>query len=241
MSSYFSSAVSSPSLPTAGLVKAQKLAVTSGPAGGLKSRGRKRKHGEMSKVFNAGQSMPGMSKHISGLQTIKVQSTLQSSAWVTSSSSVPTYVGQYFTFGQFGNASAMEGVFDQYRIDEIEAWIIPSVTYNNNVAADFGRYSTCVDYDDANTPAALTTVPDHQDSLTSSCIAAHYHKWKPQFAIAAFSGAFSSYGTSAGFLDMGSPNVQHFGLKFSATAGTAAVTFDLVYRLTCTLRSVGIA
>jgi hypothetical protein len=198
---------------------------------------------EHSVAYGVMAKCPGISKHVSGLQSIRVQATIQDTDAVNTSTTVPTYLGQYFTLASnVANYAAYTAIFDEYKIDEIEVWINPNPVSTLAASTTRGLYSSAVDYDDANTPATISTVSDKQNQLTTTIDESHYHKWTPKFAVGTYSGTFVSFGSSTGWLDCASPNVQHYGLKlaFSQTAGGVQFV-SLTVRMTISFRGPGIS
>jgi len=208
--------------------------------GGSSRRGKHPK--EISVAYGPGVRVPGIAKHISGLQKITIQASQQDTDAFNTSATVPTYNAQYFTLAQnVPNYASYTSVFDEYKIDFVEVWVTPPGLAP--VASTVrGQYSTAVDYDDSNTPSTIATVSDKQNSLTTTIDSAHYHKWVPRFAVGAYSGTFASYASETGWIDCGSPNVQHYGLKtaFSPTAGGIEY-IQFALRLTVSFRSPGIS
>jgi hypothetical protein len=191
---------------------------------------------------NLGGKVPGMNHRVKGMQSIRVQATLQDPDALNTSTTTPTYFAQYFTLGQIANSAAYTALFDEYKIDEVEVWINPNPVTSLGASTIRGQYSTAVDYDDANTPSSISTVSDKQNSLTSSVDDAHYHRFQPKFAVGAYSGTFVSFASSRGWVDCASPNVQHYGLKMAFSQTAAGVQFvSLVIRYTISFRSPGIS
>jgi hypothetical protein len=211
------------------------------------SVGKSGKHHRHPKEHNVAYGVmskcPAISKHISGLQTIRVQCTQQDPDLLNTSTTVPTYLGQLFTLAaNVPNYAAYTAIFDEYKIDEVEVWITPNPVSSVAASTVRGLWSSAVDYDDANTPASISTVSDKQSNLTTTVDEAHYHKWTPKFAVGTYSGTFVSFGSSTGWLDCASPNVQHYGLKvaFSQTAGGIQFV-SMTSRLTISFRGPGIS
>jgi hypothetical protein len=218
-----------------------------GSASSAMSAGNSGKHHrhpkEHSVAYGLGVRVPGISKHVSGMQTIRVQATQQDSDALNTSTTVPTYLGQYFSLASsVPNYAAYTAIFDEYKIDEVEVWINPNPISTLAASTVRGLWSSAVDYDDANTPTTVSTVSDKQNSLTTVVDESHYHKWTPKFAVGTYSGTFVSFGSSTGWLDCASPNVQHYGLKcaFSQTAGGVQFV-SLTIRLTISFRGPGIS
>jgi hypothetical protein len=130
------------------------------------------------------------------------------------------------------------GLFDQYRIRLIEAWLEPIAAQGTTV---FGPVASAIDLDDANSPGNLASVQAKQDSLTSYGGSSHYHRWVPHCALAAYSGVFTSFANvTAPWIDSASPAVQHFGLKYAALPTPAAVPYRLNVRMHLSFRAPGI-
>jgi len=206
-----------------------------------KSKGKNSK--EINIAYGDQTRVPGISKHISGLQTIRVQATQQDSDAMNTSATVPTYLGQYFSLASnVPNYASYTALFDEYKIDEVEVWINPNPLTTLAASTVRGLYSSAVDYDDANTPSTVATVSDKQNSLTTTVTESHYHKFQPKFAVGTYSGTFVSFGSSTGWIDCGSPNVQHYGLKLAFSATSAGIQFvSFTIRLTVSFRSPGIS
>jgi len=133
-------------------------------------------------------------------------------------------IAQYslsFSLQQFANASGFTAVFDQYRCLQLQAVFLPLVPLANTSGAIV--YSV-IDYDDAN-----NITISQADAYASEMIvqAGTYFErvWTPHVADALYSGsAFSAYGNrTSPWIDSGSPNVQHYGLKIIATSVGSAI------------------
>jgi hypothetical protein len=169
--------------------------------------------------------------------TQSIQVTLEAvfPAYHTTSNTVPTFKGISVALTSF-TSSGYTSLFDDYKFEQIEAWLEPD--YNVGGVINGGPWASVVDLDDANAPAAFDTVTNRQGALVSGVTSGHYHRWKPHMAVAAYSGAFTSYANEpAGWIDCASPSVQHFGLKaaFPVTS-SGAYTYSLTLRAVVTLR-----
>jgi hypothetical protein len=158
----------------------------------------------------------------------------------TTSTIAAVYYGVQFSLNSFVNYTEYTALFDQYRFDEIEAWIEPSTVMSSSVGGT--SYYTAVDLDDGNTPTTSGDVSAKQGALCSDTGTGHYHRWQPHMAVAAYSGAFTSYSNvPAGFIDCASPGVQHYGLKAATSAADGLVrAMDLIVRAKITFRGPGI-
>jgi hypothetical protein len=219
------------------------FSASSAASSGDRHTGRKsKKNGETSIAFGLSTKVPGIARHISGKQMIRVQATLQDPDAYNTSTTVPTYYAQYFTLGQLANATAYTALFDEYMIEEVEVWAYPNAVSTLAASTQRGQWSTAVDYDDANTPSTVSTVSDKQNSLTTSIDECHYHKFKPRFAVGTYSGTFASFASQTGWVDCASPNVQHYGFKSAVSATAGGIQFvSIVVRMTIAFRSPGIS
>lgn len=218
-------------------------AVTAGSYKSSTGNGRRKHRGkETSIAFGSQVRTPGIPRHISGNQMITIQGSQQDTDAFNTSTTVPTYFAQNFTLGSnLNNYAAYTALFDEYKIDMVEAWMTPP-GLASAASTVRGEYSSAVDYDDANTPSTVATVSDKQNSLTTTIDQAHYHKFVPKFAVAAYSGTFASYSSDTGWLDCASPNVQHYGLKAACSPTAGGIEYiQVVYRLTVSFRGPGIS
>jgi len=191
----------------------------------------------VSKAFNlvAERPMPAMT---SLDQSIRVTLGSHTPSFFTTSTSIPTYASAAFILTNFGDYLQYVGLFDQYRFEQIEVWIAPNSVVTNVAIGDF---VSAVDIDDAATPAAFSPVLSKQGALSTSGQSSHYHKWRPHVAIAAYSGAFTSFSNEpALWIYSGSPSFQHFGLKLAAQPSAAAQTYSIEVRAVISFRAPGI-
>jgi len=151
---------------------------------------------------------------------------------------VPVFAARSFTVNQLTNASAYLAVFDKYRIRQVECWMESELPTG---AGSLPLY-TAVDLDDAVAPTSVTNVADKQGAVVGNSAAGHYHRWMPNMALAAYSGAFTSFtSTPATWVDSASPNVQHYGLKIAAEVDTVQNTpFSLTVRMVVEFASPGL-
>jgi len=147
-----------------------------------------------------------------------------------------------FTLNQMQNVSALTSLFDQYRIEKVEVWILAR---NGGVAlgasAFYGQLLSVIDYDDS------TTISAAQAEAYSNCVISdarvgHYRAFVPHIATAAYSGTFTSYANeNSPWIDCASSTVQHYGLKAVVTAadvGADVLHFNVFFRLHAVLRNV---
>jgi len=135
------------------------------------------------------------------------------------------------TFDSLPGYSSLASCFDQYRIMQCVVFFEP----RNPVAAlaAGGTISTAIDYDDIAAPAANDL--QQYDTNLDVPIGTYFERvLNPHIAYAAYAtGAFTSYANQrAGWLDVASPSVPHYGLKYFVTSTTASIP---VYDVKCTV------
>lgn len=171
-------------------------------------------------------------------QSITVTMGFTNQGAFSASTTVPSGYGFRFRINDFAQTPAYTGLFDQYKFEQIEVWLTPSQVVTN---VALGDYVSAVDLDDANTPTTYVDPLAKQSALSTSQQAGHYHKWKPHMAIAAFSGAFTSYSNQvAGWIDSASPSVEHYGLKVMLQPSSTVLQFNMEVRAVVSFRSPGV-
>jgi len=207
------------------------------PRGNL-SHGKRRGRPGKGKIFNIQADRPQSVLQPAGNSIMVVDEI--TNVFVTTSVGGPVYAGAQFTLNMFSNAAEYTALFDQYRIDEIEVWIESSEVMSATVGS--AAFHTAIDLDDANVPTAISQVSGKQNALTSLVGTGHYHKFQPHMAVAVYSGTFTSFGNEpAGWIDVASPTVAHYGLKLAtAAADGAARLIYLTTRAKISFRAAGL-
>jgi len=192
-----------------------------------------------SKTFLMNGPLPAPRNHIADNQIYRVTEQLLVRNYLNSSVSVDTFTAAAFSFSQLGEATTLASVFDQYRIDEIEIWIIPHLTNNNSNTGNPGLLTTVVDYDDATALTTVAAAMAYANALTSNSCAGHYHRFTPHCANALYGGSvFTSFGNmSKNWIDTSSPGVQFFGFKTAWLQSSSVETADMVVRFHVSLRN----
>jgi len=137
--------------------------------------------------------------------------------------------------------SSFAAVFDQYKIKTIEIWATPRGLGTSSTYLNSGRMYSVTDYDDANIPSNTAQMLQYQNVIAAPFGMGHYRKWTPHMALAAYSGAFTSYANvTAGWIDVASPSVQHFGFKAMLDGTNAAndVQVEGLVRITVQFRNL---
>jgi hypothetical protein len=226
-----------PSMVAAG----QSLGLVGKKGKGKKKRGKhalSKVGGSAALFFNEVGTRPHP-RYVSLEQTITVELEDQYQNFFTTSTSVPVYGSTFFALSQFDSYTEYTGLFDQYRIDQLEVWVEPAAGAGSSI---FPLLATAVDLDDTSTPTAFAVVAGKMESLVSTGAQGRYHKWVPHVAIAEYSGSFTSYGNlPATWIDSASPSVQHYGFKIaSLTEVVQAINYNLTVRAVVSFRAPGI-
>jgi hypothetical protein len=160
--------------------------------------------------------------------------TVLNNAFATSQVGASTFASFAFTLANnVPEVSSLAVLFDQYRLCRVELDILPSASENLALATTLGSgtYATAIDYDDANTPSSVQQILNYDNALMHRSFERSTRTFKPRLAVAAYSGAFSSFANVAdSWIDIASTGVQYYGLKFAATISATTMVFDAVVR-----------
>jgi hypothetical protein len=204
-----------------------------------KGKGKSKQAGDKNdgEVFSTlSQTMPHMKMKFPDNKPYKVCQTYEALALLTSSNVAFTN-GAYFTnLNNITQVASFAALFDQYKIDKVEQWILPRNPSSATGAAVYrGLLYSVVDYDDASALSAASDYLGYANCVVSPATEGHYRVYKPHIAVAAYGGAFTSYNNKEpDWVDTGYPAVQHYGLKIGIGASDAAadeVVIDLVTRV----------
>jgi hypothetical protein len=167
-------------------------------------------------------------------------STQETINFITTSVTVPVFANVAWALNNFPDYTAYTTLFDQYRISEVEVWIIPKSAYSSSSTVDYGLMTSCIDYDDQSNLATIADGLAHTNSITTSGNQLHYHRFKPKIAIAAYGGSlFTSFANANPmWLDCGSPGIPHYGIKVAISATDSVYKFDLLYKMRVDFRNV---
>lgn len=153
----------------------------------------------------------------------------------------PSFLGKKWTSADILQFSSFASVFDQYKIDFIEAWLVP---FGPGTVAGYnavGKLYSVIDYDDANTPTSIAGLQQYENCVTTRYTDGHYIKFKPHIAEAAYAGAFTGFANKpSSWIDVASTGVEHYGLKVGVetSLSNGDVKVDLTTRITVSFRNV---
>lgn len=150
-------------------------------------------------------------------ETFTQASTVQYYAGSTLGSLSPqmAFLDQYTTYG---------ALYDQYRINRITWTFRPMYESANFTGTSIPPLLfTAIDYDDSTPLISLASIREYQDLETHS-FETFSITIKPHASNALYNGtSFVAYGNIASpWIDCGSANVPHHGLKLAVTAGNGA-------------------
>jgi hypothetical protein len=223
---------------------AAALLRTAGFRRGSKARRAKSLAGDGTTWAPASQGIPHMKYRFPDNKEFKYIQTAESLGALTQSN--VGFVGIAFStsssaINQFSSFSA---IFDQYKLEMVELWIIPRHPNPESASAtaNYGLLYSVVDYDDSTTLTSSTLYEQYENCAVCSTINGQYRKYIPHMAIASYGGAFTQYANVPfDWIDCSSTGTIGYGVKLGVStcdvAGDANV-FDLVYRVHVSFRNV---
>jgi hypothetical protein len=180
-----------------------------------------------------------MVSNIPDNQVFKINQTIETLAALTSSNVATTFYSLSFSLSLVDQVTALTNLFDQYRLDMVEVMLIPRLEAQISAPGNNGLLHSVVDYDDANNLTTAGDALDYDNCLVTSGLNGHYRRFVPHLALAAYSGAFTSFANSQPtWIDAASTGVQHYGVKFALTPAISSQIFDMVARLHFSFKNV---
>ncbi len=184
-------------------------------------------------VWNlASESFPAMPipKSLTAPNVLKFSRMVNTGTVLTTSVTLPTFASLNFTLNDLPEVASFQTLFDQYKIDLVEVWIYAS--YGLSDVPEAGQLLSVVDFDDSTNLGSVNAGFDYDNVIVGSLLNGHYRKFEPRAAIAAYSGAFTSYAQtdSNTWLDMASSTIQYYGVKLAAPATATALTIKAIAR-----------
>jgi len=221
--------------------KANKANMKQGKDGKMVRKGKSERvnnFSEVDKMFTLATNMPNLNAFIKSNQPYTITQELTIQVAFANSTASATFAGLNFLISNLDQTSALVNVFDQYRIQCIEVWLIPQELSNTGTYGT-GLLYTVIDYDDANALTTIGQANDYTNVMVTTSNQGHYRRFVPHCAVAMFSGAFTSYGNvAAPWIDASSTSVQHYGIKIACTAAGTAQNFNMQVRYHCQWRNV---
>jgi len=189
-------------------------------------------------AFAVDGALPSANNYSSSNQVFDVSQSTETVLALASSTSIPTFSAASFQLTDIGQYNSWTNIFDQYRIREIEVWLVPQQS-ETTANTSMGLMTSVIDYDDATALTTIANALDFENALTTSGMAGHYRRFVPHVAMAAYAGAFTSFANvSSPWIDAASPTVPHYGLKTAWTPTTSAQNYSLIARYHLQFRNV---
>jgi len=188
-------------------------------------------------TFTLETALPGSTRTAESRNFTTQQAGVFASAFATSTST-PTFGAIAFNLQNVNQYSALQLIFDQYRLSDIEVWLVPQVS--EAVSSASGTLYSVIDLDDSVALTSVSQFGDYSNAVFTPVKTGHYRHFQPHVAIAAYSGAFSSFANvPSPWIDTSSSTVQHFGIKYGSSITTVlSVAFDIYYRFKLEFRNI---
>lgn len=148
--------------------------------------------------------------------------------YVSSSAGAPALFSMGFELDDFltSDVTNLKGLFDQYRIDEVDCIFLPSGnTVEKDTAGSTNRagalLAVTTDRDDASAPASWQAVLDYGQAQVAPAYGGMHVRMVPSLTPSVYaSGAFSGYVTTDKplWLDLANSNVPYYGIKGAVQA-----------------------
>jgi hypothetical protein len=190
--------------------------------------------------FDVNQNWPGISRTTDSRHVqIQIQ-TEYDGVLLTTSNIAAVGAGLSFALSTAPGSTTLCALFDQYRIDKVDVWMFPAANFATTGSMEQGVWTSAFDPDSGGTPASFNAMQAHSGVVQTSILASHYHSFVPQIAVAAYSGAFSSYtGIDPQWIDTVSSAVQHYGIQaFAGNSTTNGIAITYIARLTVSFRGL---
>jgi len=194
---------------------------------------------EKNATFTSGNPWPAVNSFFKSNQPYNITQELTIGTAFSNSTASATFAGFNFTIGNLDQTGSLTAVFDQYRIQCIEIWLVPQERSNTSGTYGTGLLYTVTDYDDANALTTIGQANDYSNVMVTTAQESHYRRFVPHCAVAIFSGAFTSYeNVAAPWIDATSTGVQHYGIKIACGVVGAAQNYNMQVRYHCQWRNV---
>lgn len=139
-----------------------------------------------------------------------------------------------FALNQISEASALAGIFDQYKLERIELICSPVQNFSQlpvlgaavALNSELAPLLEAPDFDDATVPTTIGVLESKAlCKMHSPMDGTFVREFVPMVALAAYSGAFTSFvSVPPEWIDMASPGVLHYGWKVWMTPTEATQT-----------------
>jgi len=161
-------------------------------------------------------------------------------SYLTATPGTSTQFAIAFTAGDLPQFTSFAALFDQYRIDRVEIKFSPQSNAVNVLASSSPNATVpnlfcLLDFDDSVAPTSLGAVQQYDNCQVCKYGEGLHIVLEPSYTPAVYSaGAFTGYGVDkAGWLDVASSGIPHYGVKGSITALPGLSTSNVVWDIYC--------
>lgn len=167
----------------------------------------------------------------------------------TTGITTPLNVPLSFNLNQIPAASELTSLYDQYKIMGIRVNVQPLLTEGiasvvSGSAAIYGypKFSSVIDYDDSTTPASEDVLLQYGSLKQTPAFKEHKRFFRPKVRLGGLdAGAVvnPTVSSKAQWIDVGYPNVPHYGVKLyhpgPIASGSPTVSSSIAYSVYATL------
>lgn len=141
---------------------------------------------------------------------------------IVTSNAVSTFGTVAIQLTNLPKYTSYTNVFDAYRFIQATVRFVPLTPANPGVGNT--PLLTVIDYDDSSTPSSTSSMRSY-DTLYETPFGAYQERtFSPKYAVATYSGAFTSFSQANGWCDIASSNIQWYGLKYGIDTTAATYT-----------------
>lgn len=146
---------------------------------------------------------------------IQKDSTTDISVPISGSSAAPVAGAYYFIATNLQNWSSFSALYDQYRVVAIDFVIRPRFDSISLSTTSNSPMRLVIDYDDSTVLSSAADAEQYSNCMTVEAYQSARRVYCPAIAIAAYSGAFTSYASrQRQWLDVASDTIRHYGMKW---------------------------
>jgi hypothetical protein len=139
---------------------------------------------------------------------------------ITASVSVEVDGAYSFALSNLPDSASLTPDWDQYRILQVRLSFYP-LFLDTSATVNYPPIHTVIDYDDS-TATAQAQLNEYSTLMISQSGTYFSRVINPMFAVAAYGGAFTQFAPKRGWVDVASPGVLHYGLKYALPISGAA-------------------
>lgn len=159
---------------------------------------------------------------------------------------IPSPIAQAYAFNlnQLPNVSEFTNLFDQYKITGAKLSFVPGASESlyspisgTSTANGFARFHSVIDYDDTTTPPSEDAMLQYGSLKTTGPMQTHVRYIKPKILHEIYRSAIATgYAPrAADWIDVGTPDVPHYGIKVWCNAPTSGTNTQISYTVYLTL------